>query len=168
VRINRAGIDFRIAHPDAGQQLFARQNATDIAQKDDREIKFTLGQIDIAPASESAPFRSTSILPKRSELGLRAVPAPQQGLNARHELHIADWLGNIVIGAQPQDIGGVFFRRARRAKNNRHIPATIFPDVFEDFIATDIGQRPVNDEEIESCGISGLHAGSTPSAKTST
>ena len=68
--INRTGIDFRIAHPDAGQQLFARQNPTDIAQENDRKIKFALRQVDIDPGQlDSRLARSTSILPKRSELG---------------------------------------------------------------------------------------------------
>jgi hypothetical protein len=156
VGIDGARIDIAIARPDPGSNSsrdstrpMLRNRIT--ASSNSRWVRST----SLRPGEYGALPRSISMPPNWSVLDPRLSPA-QQGMDARHELHVADRLGNIVIGAHAQDIGSSLFIGAGGTENHRHIPANCSRTCLSTSIAAHVGQIPVDDEKIETAALQAL------------
>jgi hypothetical protein len=84
--------------------------------------------------------------------------ARQQGLDAPEEFHITDWLRDVVISTELQNISG-YFLFADIAENDGYGPPRIFADMSQYFAAANVGQRPINYEKIKAAAFQLFQAG---------
>src|SRR5262245_63419130 len=103
--------------PDIAEQNVARQDPTTMLQQILKEKKFLRGQLHLATIVRDGVAREVHRdRPERQRRrwGLSAFRTPNQRTNASDELVGAEWLGEIVVGADVQTDDTVGFFRPRR------------------------------------------------------
>ena len=75
--------------------------------------------------------------------------APQQSVNARHELGNREWLDHVIIGANRKTAHAFAFFTARRQHDDGQAARRLArPHPPADFKAGDAGQHPIKDDEV--------------------
>src|SRR5574343_81334 len=156
--VDGTGIHSRLLRPNTGQQLFTRQHAADVAQQDDRQFELALGQLDIQAAQSDPPPLKIDFDTAKLQRAWARFPTAQQGLHPRQKLHVANRLRDKIVGSETKNICRGLFIGAAGTEKDRHIPATMFPHLFQNLVTTDVRQIPVNHEKVEAAALECLDA----------